>query len=272
LDPDCFFGDDVKMALRIFGVNVLSFLALVLALDARAWGFEGHELIARQAQILLSDQARSMVKRLLAQEEGATLPGISTWADKHREFPSSTWHYVNFPKGECRYAKMRDCPEGNCVIEAFASQLAIFQRSKDPQEQLRAFKFVVHLLSDVHQPLHAAWGEDRGGNSFQLQAFGRGSNLHAFWDSTLIRQAEGGIEAIERDVQSEIARLSADRPGHIEAWALESCQIVVQEGFYPAGRVVDEAYVQQHRGTVVRRFALASRRLADTINRMAATR
>ncbi|NDA94399.1 MAG: hypothetical protein EBX90_14170, partial [Betaproteobacteria bacterium] len=88
----------------------------------------------------------------------------------------------------------------------------------------------------------------------------------------LIRQAEGGIEAIERDVQSEIARLSADRPGHIEAWALESCQIVVQEGFYPAGRVVDEAYVQQHRGTVVRRLALASRRLADTINRMAATR
>jgi hypothetical protein len=253
-------------------LNFLRLIALVFAIDARAWGFEGHELIARQAQILLTDQARSMVKRLLAQEEGASLPSISTWADKHREFPSSTWHYVNFPRGECRYSQVRDCPEGHCVIEAFAAQLAIFERSNDPQEQLRAFKFVVHLLSDVHQPLHAAWGEDRGGSSFQLQAFGRGSNLHAFWDTTLIRQAEGGIEAIERDVQSEIAKLTADRPGRVEAWALESCQIVLQEGFYPVGRAVDQAYVQQHRATVVRRLALASRRLADTINRMAATR
>ncbi|NCV39758.1 MAG: endonuclease, partial [Betaproteobacteria bacterium] len=178
-------------------VLALAILCAAMAREVKAWGFELHELIARQAQAMLSQQAKTMLESLLAQEEGASLPSISTWADKHREFPTATWHYVNFPKGQCQYEQARDCPEGHCVIEAFAQQLKLLQTSKDPTEQLRALKFVVHLISDVHQPLHAAWGEDRGGNRFQLQAFGRGSNLHAFWDSTLARQAEGGLEALE---------------------------------------------------------------------------
>ena len=120
--------------------------------------------------------------------------------------------------------------------------------------------------------LHAAWGEDRGGNRFQLQAFGRGSNLHAFWDSILIRQAAGGIQAVERDVQQQLNKHAGEKPGEVEQWALESCRIVLQEGFYPSGRDVDQAYVQQHRATVVTRLALASRRLADTINQLAALR
>ncbi|MFN5266615.1 MAG: S1/P1 nuclease [Burkholderiales bacterium] len=244
----------------------------VFSVEAKAWGFEAHELIARQAQSLLSDQARKMLSSLLAQEEAASLESISTWADKHREFPSSTWHYVNFPKGECKYVQARDCPDGNCVIEALPLQLKLFKTSNDPKEQLKAFKFIVHLLSDVHQPLHAAWGEDRGGNRFQLQAFGRGSNLHAFWDSILIRQAAGGIEAVERDVQQQLNKHAGEKPGEVEQWALESCRIVLQEGFYPSGRDVDQAYVQQHRATVVKRLALASRRLADTINQLAASR
>ena len=52
--------------------------------------------------------------------------------------------------------------------------------SNAPEEKrLTALKYVVHLVADVHQPLHAGYGEDRGGNTYQLQAFMRGSNLHA---------------------------------------------------------------------------------------------
>lgn len=260
-------------------VLALAILCAAMAREVKAWGFELHELIARQAQAMLSQQAKTMLESLLAQEEGASLPTISTWADKHREFPTATWHYVNFPKGQCQYEQARDCPEGHCVIEAFAQQLKLLQTSKDPAEQLRALKFVVHLTSDVHQPLHAAWGEDRGGNRFQLQAFGRGSNLHAFWDSTLARQAEGGLEGLESDVKLQMARLDTLRPERMgegrnpmEPWALESCRIVAEDGFYPSSREVDQAYVQKHRPTLVRRLAQASRRLAETLNRVAAAR
>lgn len=267
----------------------LSFLWLFCGLtstEVRAWGFEVHELIARQAHALLTASTRQWVDELLSQEPGASLPSISTWADRHREFPTATWHYVNFPRGECQYERERDCPDGHCVIEAFPVQLKLLQSSKDPQERFRALKFVVHLLSDVHQPLHAAWGEDRGGNRFQLQAFGRGSNLHAFWDSTIARESEGGIEAIEKDVQAQVEMLNAKaskggasrtsgvgiRQTPVAQWAMESCRIVAQEGFYPKARELDRVYVQQHRATVVMRLALASRRLADTLNGVAAER
>lgn len=266
---------------------LLSFIGLLwgcIPFQALAWGFEVHELIARQAQAQLVPEARQRVADWLALEPGASLASISTWADKHREFPTSTWHYVNFPKGECQYKQARDCPDGHCVIEAFPVQLRILQSSKDPQERLRALKFVVHLLSDVHQPLHAAWGEDRGGNRFQLQAFGRGSNLHAFWDSTLARESEGGLEAIEKDVKAQVLLLAASSSGgrgssapgrsanQIEQWAMESCRIVAEDGFYPKTRELDQDYVQRYRSTLVRRIALASRRLADTLNTVAGER
>ena len=57
-------------------------------------------------------------------------------------------------------------------------------------------------MADVHQPLHAGYGEDRGGNSYQLQAFMRGTNLHAFWDSGLIR-------ALDQDTEVMTARLGS---------------------------------------------------------------
>jgi nuclease S1 len=250
--------------------SVPSFIRLAMfsvlvggAQSVLAWGAEGHQLVARIAESLLSNSARAQVNVLLAQEPGATLASISTWADEHRNPTTAPWHYMNFPRGECRYQKERDCPDGRCVVEAIERQEKVLRESKNQQEQLSALKYIVHFVADVHQPLHAGWGDDRGGNSYQLQAFMRGSNLHSFWDTGMIRYFEDGESGWD------ISLLQEARPS-IPSWspkqaAEESCRIVAQEDFYPP-RTVGTEYANRFEGTLRMRLALAGSRLAQLLN------
>lgn len=233
---------------------------------AHAWGTEGHQIIAAIAQQNLQPAAAKEVDRLLAFDPGATLISISTWADEHRSPATAAWHYINFPKGNCQYLQERDCPDGKCVVEAIRKQASILQFDVNDEKRLTALKYLVHLVGDVHQPLHAGWGEDRGGNSYQLQAFMRGSNLHAWWDSGMIKYLEaqegpllpmletGKSQPISNDWKPETA-------------AEESCRIVDQEGFYP-GRLVDVGYITTYKGSLEARLKVAGQRLAGLLNRV----
>jgi hypothetical protein len=72
--------------------------------------------------------------------------------------------------------------------------------SASDREAPDALKYVVHLVADVHQPLHAGYADDRGGNTYQVQALGRGTNLHALWDSGLIENT--GLDTAEMTAQA----------------------------------------------------------------------
>lgn len=131
-------------------------------------------------------------------------------------------------------------------------------------ERVKALKWVVHLVADLHQPLHAGFRSDKGGNLRQLQAFGRGTNLHAVWDSGLIRHREAGFAALmQRAKASGAAR--PQRPD-AQAWAIESCRIVMSPGFYPQYRKVGSNYALQWDATLVERLGNAGARLASTLN------
>jgi hypothetical protein len=259
-------------ALTLLLAGWLSLILVLLPTAVQAWGGQGHQVVANLAQAQLSAKAKREVERLLAQEPGETLASISTWADKHRNPATAPWHYVNFPKNSCTYSGERDCPDGKCVVAAINRQRDILASTATDETRLRALKYLVHLVADVHQPLHAGYSEDRGGNSYQLQAFMRGSNLHAFWDSGLIR-------ALDQDADVMTARLSSSNAsparrqeleragGAFNAFqaAEESCRIVGQPGFYP-GRLVDQAYVQRFTPIMEQRLQLAGARLAGLIN------
>nr|CBA32582.1 hypothetical protein Csp_D32870 [Curvibacter putative symbiont of Hydra magnipapillata] len=103
---------------------------------------------------------------------------------------------MNFPRGDCNYQQERDCPDGKCVIAAIDRQIEVLRTPGDDEKRLTALKYVVHFIGDIHQPLHAGFGDDRGGNSYQLQAFMRGSNLHAVWDTGLIKSLKQDNEQI----------------------------------------------------------------------------
>lgn len=233
---------------------------------ALAWGPEGHQVIASLAEPLLTPAARREVDRLLALEPGATLASVSNWADESRSEETAAWHYVNFPRNTCVYDAPRDCPDGNCVVEVIAQQAAVLQADVSDARRLMALKYLVHLVGDVHQPLHAGYRDDRGGNRYQLQVFMQGSNLHALWDSGL-------IYALHENVATLTARLSRTwAPVGEPTWtaaqaAQESCRIVAMPGFYPEHRLGSD-YIRRFTPVAEERLQRAGARLAELLNRL----
>lgn len=217
--------------------------ALTFSSAAHGWGAEGHRLIGELAEAQLTPAARAEVHRLLALEPGATLASVATWADEVRSPATAAWHYVNPPLNNCSYERQRDCDDGNCAVEALLKKAAALASSATDEQRLSALKWVVHLVGDLHQPLHAGFREDKGANLYQVQAFGRGTNLHAVWDGALIRHRRGGVDALRSSAStSHIAEGVSPQPA---AWAIESCQFLVAPGFYPEDRLVTPGYAEQ---------------------------
>lgn len=180
-------------------------LGIALSSSAMAWGGDGHRIIAMLGEAQLSPAERKEVNRLLALEPRETLASISTWADEHRNPATAAWHYINFPRDSCSYEANRDCPDGKCVVAAIEKQLEVLKNDADDKKRLISLKYLVHLIGDIHQPLHSGYRDDRGGNTYQLQAFMRGSNLHAFWDSGLLKAMEQSNESIVKWVIDQTA-------------------------------------------------------------------
>jgi hypothetical protein len=238
--------------------------AFCMPLPAFSWGAEGHQVIAKLAEAQLTPKVRGEVNRLLALEPDATMASVSTWADEHKSPATAAWHYVNFPRGTCNYVPERDCPDGKCLVAAINKQVKVLGSNASDEKRLHALKYVIHFVGDVHQPLHAGYGDDRGGNNFHLQEFMHSSNLHAAWDTGLIRY-------LTQDADSLAARLSKTDVSSptfdtVKA-AEESCRIVAKPSFYP-DHLVDETYIVEYIPVMERQLTLAGARLASLLNKM----
>jgi nuclease S1 len=254
----------------------LPLLSLLVSPVVLAWSANGHRTIALLAQERLSPAARAEVDRLLAAEPAPTLAGVSTWADELRDTDqakselTSTWHYMNFPRGDCSYVPPRDCPDGKCVIAAINRQFLILSDPARPDaERTDALKFLVHFVGDVHQPMHAGFADDRGGNDYQVSYQGKGTNLHATWDRLIMntRKLEPADYARLLDAQPALPRdptRSSDRPA--VDWALESCRISHGPGIYPTNHLMTDEYLLAHRPIEELRLRQAGQRLADMLN------
>jgi len=249
--------------------------ALALPSSVLAWGKAGHRLVAQLAERDLDPAVRAQIDALLVGEPDPTLAGVAAWADELRERDpglgrrSAKWHYVNIGESNCRYSAARDCPGGDCVVEALKTQTAILaDRSRPRAERAQALKFVVHFVGDAHQPMHAGYAHDRGGNSHQINFGGRGTNLHAFWDSGMLNSKRLSGDAW-------LARLQARRPTRDRtpilpvpavAWAQAACRIAVSPGVYPPRPAIDQAYVDAYLPTVEQQLRDAGARLGALLN------
>jgi hypothetical protein len=255
---------------------VLALLASLLGpAPAAAWGEKGHRIVGELAQRQLSAPARAEVARLLSGEPEPTLAGIAYWADDLRKHDAlrgpltERWHFVNLPEG-CGFEAARDCPDGNCVVAAIPAQYALLADRAQPDAARReALKFLVHLVADIHQPLHAGHRRDLGGNRFQVNLDGEGTNLHQVWDVHVLRVRHG-------DAAAQAAALSASPlpPGppaviaDVPRWAAESCALVDSPGFYPdQPGTLPDGYLAGHQAVAERRLREAGTRLADLLNR-----
>lgn len=160
---------------------------------AWGWGQKGHDVIAYIAEQNLTCRARNKISQIL---EGKSIVYYSSWMDNLQNAPNweggydvtKTWHYANVDEG-FTYETMRKEARGD-VLTATETILQAL-RSRELSDSLRAdyLKMLVHLIGDMHCPMHAGRFSDLGGNRFPVQWFGQQTNLHTVWDSRMIESA-----------------------------------------------------------------------------------
>ncbi|MEO8010468.1 MAG: S1/P1 nuclease, partial [Dokdonella sp.] len=227
--------------------------AFALPADTLAWGGAGHRVIAQMAQSRLSAHVATEVQRLLAVTGATTLADVATWADNLRDQQGDSalakatakMHYINFANADCQYDAARDCPNGQCVVAAidrFAAMLG--DRSRSDAERAEALRFLVHFVGDVHQPLHAGYRSDRGGNNHQVQIDGRGSNLHSVWDHDLLASHQQGWRKVAMALRPSQRDAATGTP---RDWAEASCRLTRDAGIYPKQRKIGPRYLDAMR-------------------------
>lgn len=265
---------------------VAGLLLLAASRPAQAWSALGHRLVGDLAERHLQPATRRAVQGLLAGEPQPSLAGVADWADALRDrdpayfHRTARWHYVNLGPG-CGYDPPRDCPDAECVVGAIATQRAILaDRQLAPARRRDALKFLVHLVADAHQPLHAGGRDDKGGNRFQISlrtdleppAFARdrsadgviGTNLHAIWDYYLLatpHMSEARYASLLGALPWPPVEARTSTPA---AWAVESCHVA--SAVYPARHTMDRAYLDAQRPQAEQRIRLAAYRLARLLD------
>ncbi len=246
-----------------------------IASPALAWGPAGHRIIASVAQQHLNARARARLAYVLGSE--TTLADVATWADDVRDERPETapWHYINIPPAATDLRPQRDCPEGNCVSDKIREFVGIARLGvRNKSEVAEAVKYLIHFVADLHQPLHAGFAEDRGGNRLPVIVEGRESNLHSIWDSTIIRRLGSDEAEIAQHLNQGITPLQKKQwqKGRPREWAWESHLLAVRAayGALPAGspKRLDEDYLAQAAAVAEEQLAKAGIRLAAVINQV----
>lgn len=251
-------------------VALLLFASSIMSLPAYGWGQTGHRITGAIAERHLSAAAKQQVEALLPM---GSLAEASTYPDDMRSDPSdfwqdkaSPWHYVTVPEGK-HYHDV-DAPDQG---DAFTALQKFTATLKDPDAALEdkqlALRFIVHIIGDLHQPLHAGNGTDRGGNSVKVRFFGQDSNLHRVWDSQMIAQQELSYTEWTNWLDKRITQADIDAWHNTDpqVWITESTEI--RETIYPqdANRMGYQ-YMYNHLPMVKQRLKQAGVRIAQYLN------
>jgi len=255
----------------------VSLVALLLCAQAHGWGANGHRVAAAIAAGYLSTEARLAVEEILGRE---TLAEASTWPDFMRADPAefwqvtaNPWHYVTVPPGK-RYEDVGAPEEGDAVTALKRFRQTLRDPEASAEHRARALRFIVHIVADLHQPLHVGNGQDRGGNDFEITWFGEPSNLHRLWDSQLIDSKNLSYTEMTRWLEAKIGRADFrewNTPDPM-VWVAESAGI--RPGIYPEDCRMDSEkeceirwdYAYAWTDTLYRRLQQAGVRTAAYLN------
>lgn len=231
------------------------------------WGKTGHRVVGSVAAEYLDRRARRAVDRILGEESMAI---ASTWMD---EIKSDTaydhthdWHWVTIPDG-MRYAETEKNPNGDLVqtLERIISELKSGELTDG--EEAENLKMLIHLVGDIHQPLHVGTGEDQGGNDAEVDWFYEPSNLHRVWDSEMIDDSKLSYSELSRAVNhpsdEEIDRW---QDASVRNWAHEAMQFRGEVYDLPADSSLGYRYTYKNWDLLQRQLLKAGVRLAGVLN------
>lgn len=247
--------------------KVLVVLGLFITIKAASWGLAGHRVIGDIAQQYLSKKARKELVNVMGTESLVDVANYMDFikSDSQYDF-MGTWHYVTIPDGET-YATIEKEPEGDVIwaIDKFVGELK--SDTLTLEEEQFAIKCLVHLVGDIHQPLHVGNGIDRGGNDVKIKYFWENSNLHRIWDSGII----DGQDLSYSEWTLKLNHISKEQvlqwqSASVEDWANESKALRSSVYNFGEQKNLTYRYNYDHIEEVEERLLKAGVRLAGILN------
>ncbi len=246
----------------------LSLLTLFVFVSSLAfgWGATGHRAVAQLASKYLNKKAKRELKRIL---NGQSMAMVSTWMDEI--YSDSTykytydWHWVTIPD-EQTYEQAEKNPKGDVIMTLERVIAELKKGNLDPAKETEYVKMLIHLVGDIHQPLHVGGGNDRGGNEVKVMWFRVDSNLHRVWDSDMIDDTKlSYTELAESLLEPDAETLKKWQRASVRDWANESKALRKEVYDYDRTRLGYEySYRKLH--LVRTRLLQAGVRLAAVLN------
>lgn len=261
-------------------------ISILVPGKAMSWGFEGHEFIGNLSWHYMTPEARDWVTSRLNMLDEESLATATTWADRVRGTElgreMGPLHYANIPPHDHHFDMDTHCPDAGCVVSATIDDIDRM-KSGSAEEQADALRRFSHWITDMHQPLHLGFAEDRGGNSIRVRFFGMETNLHRVWDSLIVAGME--LSEPEEFIKANTNHLfpeSVTAPQgegnwseQVISWAEQSNQIAreqVYNGIQQEGDALPrlgQSYYQQATSVVALQLHRSAIRMAAILNEVA---
>lgn len=249
--------------------TLLLLCCLPLALQALAWGQKGHDVVAYIAECHLTRKAAAAVDRVL---DGHSPVYYANWLDNASHTPryayTKTWHYLNVDEGKTLETMPRN--EKGDVLKAVEEIVERLSRGGlSHEEEAVQLKMLIHLVGDMHCPMHAGRATDLGGNRVPVLFFNSRTNLHAVWDSSLVEAAHKWSytewqQQIDRASEAEAAAIMSCTPAD---WMAET--VAICAGIYertPEGEKISYDYIAEAAPIIERQLLRGGLRLAHLLN------
>lgn len=249
-------------------LSLLMVFSLIGVQTAGAYGNKGHRVVAEIADRHLNEAARKKIQEILGDQ---SLAEVAVWADEMKSNPDEYWraanvfHYINISPGGTFEGSVRN-PKGDMLSAYEEFEATLKSKTSSRAEKEHALKFLVHIVGDMHQPMHFGHRKDQGGNRTKVMWFDEITNLHAVWDSNLVEQENLSFTEmanfLDKASPEEIIEYQKAKP--ID-WVHEG--LVLRDMAYDIGdRSFSWNYIYKNRPVIREQLRKGGVRLAGVLN------
>ena len=249
-------------------------LAVTFSGNLFAWGTTGHRVIAQIAEQNLTKKAKKQVNKAL---EGYPMAYWADWADNIKSDETDKWvhthkwHFVNFSANLSKQQLIEEAEnvkQDNVYSEIPKLSETIKNKTSTVEEKRFALYFLIHLVGDLHQPMHIGREEDLGGNKINVSWFNAPTNIHSVWDSKLIDHEKYSYTEYAQilNILTKEQKKSLQK-GSLEDWLFETYEIANEiYATIEKGDKLSFKYPYKYKNTVELQLQRAGLRLAALLN------
>jgi hypothetical protein len=263
------------MKISILKRILLGIAIIYLPTQSMAWGTNGHRICGQIADSYLTTKARAAIKAILGDESIAM---TSNWADFIKSDPAynylSNWHYVDFDKNYA-YPEMQAFLKQDTAVDAYTKMNFLIGELKKKNlakaNKLLCLRMLIHIVEDVHQPMHTGHTTDKGGNDVKVMWYDKETNLHSIWDSQMIEAQQLSYTEYAMAINhTTLGQRTEWQKAPISQWLFESSQIAdrIYSETKNGDKINTYKYIFKNIATVNSQLVKGGVRLAGVLNQI----